>query len=247
MDVLLEQEVAVKEQSRNTKLIMSSKTAILVFANSAQEEALHKPISGGYLLFDELNKTIESVVKSTNLPYYIFSEKHQYGANFGERFTNALQDIFAKGFENIIAVGNDTPFLTKEHLLKSEQLLKENKFVIGPSVDGGFYLVGLHKSQFSVANFLNLPWQSNQLTNYITSLLKSADIAIEKLQVLRDIDTLQDLKFIHVFHKRISKSLLKIIQTLLQFSNKNSAAKSTHYSSIYTSFSYNKGSPVSIF
>ncbi|WP_109302476.1 DUF2064 domain-containing protein [Aquimarina sp. AU474] len=222
---------------------MNSKTAILVFANSAQEEALRKPISGGQQLFTELNSTIESVVVSTKLPYYIVTEVQQQGRDFGERFVNAVQGIYEKGFENVITIGNDTPFLTKKHLLDSAKLLEKNKFVIGPSVDGGFYLMGLHKSQFDPLAFLKLPWRSKKLAKSITALLKNNAIEVAKLQVLYDIDSIEDLKIIKTFGKVLSKSLLKIIQLIFQYSNTINTSNTLESYTTYTFISYNKGSP----
>ncbi len=224
---------------------MNLKTAILVFANSAQEEALRKPISGGQQLFTELNSTIESVVISTKLPYYIINEEHQQGGDFGERFVNAVQEIYKKGFENVITIGNDTPFLTKKHLLESARLLEKNKIVIGPSADGGFYLMGLHKSQFDYLAFLKLPWRSKQLAQSITALFQNKAIETVKLQVLYDIDSVEDLKVIQKFSKTISKSLLKIIQFIFQYSNTTlTFIKLENYTN-YSFVSYNKGSPIS--
>ena len=58
---------------------MNLKTAILVFANSAQEELQHKPIVGGEKLFTELTKRTLSIVKNSGLPFCIINENNQNG------------------------------------------------------------------------------------------------------------------------------------------------------------------------
>ncbi|MDH7447943.1 TIGR04282 family arsenosugar biosynthesis glycosyltransferase [Aquimarina sp. 2201CG14-23] len=225
---------------------MNLKTAILVFANSAQEELQHKPILGGEKLFDELNKRTLAIVESSKLPFYIFTEKNQFGTTFGERFVNAIQTIYDLGFDNVITIGNDTPHLKKHHLLESARQLQNKKFVLGPSTDGGFYLMGLHKSQFNPSIFLKLPWQSGHIAKRISLLIKTAKIEVTKLQVLFDIDTFEDLKTVSRFGFNLSGVLQKIIYKIIQYPvtiwqhiviiKNNTLLRSL----------YNKGSPVSL-
>ncbi|KAA1244103.1 DUF2064 domain-containing protein [Aquimarina sp. RZ0] len=226
---------------------MNSKTAILVFANSAKEELQRKPIHGGEKLFDELTKKTLSIVKSTGLPFYIFTEKDQKGITFGERFVHAIQSVYDLGFENVIAIGNDTPYLKKQHILKSTQQLENNKFVLGPSADGGFYLMGLHRSQFNAETFLKLPWQSKDLAKSVTRFIKAAKIEVTHLQVLFDIDTIDDLKMISKFCSKLSKKLNKIILDILQSTAKIWRFFNIRIDDLILLFYFNKGSPISIY
>ncbi len=222
---------------------MHSKTAILVFANSAKEELLHKPMRGGEQLFAQLNESTIAVVKSTHIPYYVISEEQQYGVDFGERFVNAVQSIFKKGYEKVITIGNDTPLLNKTHLLQAAQLLEEDKFVIGPSADGGFYLMGLCNTHFDPSLFLNLPWQSRTLTVNLIATLEACEVAISKLQVLYDIDSVSDLKIIQKFSRRLSLGVLKALELILSHSKSIQNVVSLENTTIYHTIAYNKGSP----
>jgi len=223
---------------------MIPKTAILVFANSAQEELQHKPMLGGKALFTELNNRILSIVKSTGIPFFVFSEKNQKGSSFAERFVHAMQSTYNKGYENVIAIGNDTPQLTKQHILKSDQYLTHKKFVLGPSADGGFYLLGLHRSKFNKERFLTLPWQSKNLAkSIIASFLKNSEEECVKLPVLFDIDTTYDLKTIkkyaHFLWRRLIKILNILCNTILEVSGYHFYSKEF----LYHQSSFNKGSP----
>jgi len=222
---------------------MSKKTAILVFANSAQEELLHKPIIGGGALFEQLTKRTLKIAKSSGLPFFLYSEKNQIGDTFGERFVNAIQETYDLGFENIIAIGNDTPHLSKHHLLESVKQLENNKFVLGPSTDGGFYLIGLPKSQFNPDIFLKLPWQSRHLTKSISLLIKTATTKVIKLQVLYDIDTIEDLKTISKISSHLPIILQKIIKSILHSLQEISQRIKIIKSFNDLQFNYNKGSP----
>ncbi|SEL63022.1 hypothetical protein SAMN04487910_2851 [Aquimarina amphilecti] len=222
---------------------MNKRTAILVFANSSKEELLNKPIIGGEKLFTELTKKTIKVVKSSGLPFFVFTEKNQNGKNFGERFVNAIQDTYDLGYENVITIGNDTPHLNKNHLLDSAIQLENEKFVIGPSSDGGFYLMGLHKSQFNLNTFLELPWQSKKLAKSISVMINTSKIEVARLEVLHDIDSLEDLKIVSRLSSKFSTTLktiiYQIINTEKEIFNLNKLLKDTY---LLSSF-YNKGSP----
>ena len=220
------------------------KTAILVFANSAKTELLHKPILKGEVLFEGLTQETLQKVQATGLPYFHISDKEQEGDSFGERFTKAIQTVFANGFENIITIGNDTPQLKTAHLLKADKSLKEGKTVLGPSLDGGFYLMGIHKSNFDQETFKRLPWQRFSLFNKISTLLNVADSLLYKLPVLSDIDTIADVKRLASYKKSVSSAILKLLTSLLQLGKEIETIVLSIFFIIFLQLPYNKGSPV---
>ncbi|WP_299228380.1 DUF2064 domain-containing protein [uncultured Psychroserpens sp.] len=194
---------------------MNSKTAILIFANSAHFEAKQKPFRYSETLFESLNTQTLKIVEQTGLPYFHYSEKNQIGTTFGRRFTNAIQSIYDKGFETIITIGNDTPHLKTEHINKAEKQLELNDIVLGPSNDGGFYLMGLKKSCFDMSSFLELPWQTSRLNSCINRLLTIQNIKFSYLEVLSDIDTFSDVKFIINSFKGLSRSIKQFLLVFL--------------------------------
>ncbi len=173
---------------------MNRNTAILIFANSATQEKNRKFFLKSEVLFDALNKEAILKAKQTGLPYFLVSEKEQSGATFGERYTNALASIFDQGFDHVISIGNDTPQLCSQHILDAAREVKRNKAVVGPSKDGGFYLLGIHKSSFNPDLLLQLPWQKVQLLETLLQVFSQKNIHAKKLQVLQDIDTLEDVQ-----------------------------------------------------
>ena len=190
-------------------------TAILVFANSSEEELKHKAIPMGSVLFQGLTEHAISTAKKTGLPYFLITEKGQYGSSFGERFVNAIKSIFDKGFDNVITIGNDTPQLKVSDILKASGYLSANKFVLGPSRDGGFYLMGLHKSQFDARAFVELPWKTNTLAKKITSVIESSNVHVIQLRILLDLDTNADLKRILKGLKDCRGIIFQIILSLV--------------------------------
>ena len=220
------------------------KTAILVFANSSQEEVKYKAIANGEKLFESLTSKALDTVTKTKLPYFHFSESKQTGNTFGERFTNAILSIFNKGFEQIITIGNDSPQLTVSHILETEKHLNNNKFVLGPSTDGGFYLMGIKKSQFNATAFQNLTWQTATLSKQLLRLVCTDKVSVVRLETLFDIDTVQDIKLIITYFYHLPETILKILLDILKTQKNRYSYTSPLNNKLYSNTYHNKGSPL---
>ncbi len=218
-------------------------TAILIFANSAEEEISRKKSIHESKLFEELTSHTLRTVKKTGLPFYHFSEKEQQGASFGERFANAIQSIYDKGFDNVIAIGNDSPQLKSSHLLEVYRQLQEGKIVLGPSSDGGFYVMGLHRSKFSAELFIRLPWQQFGLFRKILGVLHDLGSSIHLLPWLHDIDSVEDIDQLLEHHKEIPFAIVRILNRLRVGKRRLSLKKVVFRSQSFPAFHYNKGSP----
>ena len=219
-----------------------SKTAILIFANSAEKELVSKPFSSSSL-FEALNLQTINIAKKTGLPYFHFSEAQQIGANFGERFTNAIQQVYNKGYQAVITIGNDTPHLTAKHILKTAKKLKTHHVVLGPSTDGGFYLMGLKKQHFNPDAFLKLPWQTTNLNRSISKVLASKNSTIHYLELLTDIDIASDIELILNSFKSISAAIKSILLQSILTATKPIAYHKIAYHNFILNRQHNKGSP----
>lgn len=236
--------VSLRRQAKITLLHHTKHTAILVFANSAQTELSNKAIPKGEVLFEGLTQDTLQKVQATGLPFFHISDKEQKGSSFGERFTNAIQEVFQNGFENIITIGNDTPQLQTAHLLKAHKALQEGKTVLGPSLDGGFYLMGIHKANFDQETFKKLPWQRFSLFNRISTLLKLADRLLYQLPILSDIDSFTDVKRLASFRNSISSTVLHLLMLLLQLEKELQTIVVSIVFIIFLQRPFNKGSPL---
>ncbi|GAA4888233.1 hypothetical protein GCM10023311_10130 [Flaviramulus aquimarinus] len=223
---------------------MNNETAILIFANSAEFDAVQKPFQSSELLFEALNTKTLKIVEQTGLPYFLSSEKNQIGATFGERFTNAIQWVYNKGFKNVITIGNDTPHLQSKHILKAVYQLQQNDIVLGPSKDGGFYLMGLKQSYFNIETFLKFPWQTSRLYRSISRLVISQDINLSYLELLSDIDQLSDINIVIDSFRNISNHIKQVLHRFISV-EKNVICTSPSLITISIQDShFNKGSPV---
>ncbi|MEM1407542.1 MAG: DUF2064 domain-containing protein, partial [Bacteroidota bacterium] len=106
---------------------------------------------------------------------------------------NAIEGVFHKGYEGVIAVGNDSPELGKTHFDDAVYSLAQGQCVLGPSLRGGTYLIGLTKASFSKEPFQNLPWQGSGLFKSLKHHLQAGNHEVLQLKKMRDINSFHDI------------------------------------------------------
>lgn len=122
----------------------------------------------------------------------IFQKKKQKGSNLGERMRNAFRQGFENQFNKIVIIGSDCPELTPAHINRAFNALGQYDAVIGPSEDGGYYLLGL--SRLLDELFLDKAWSTSSVFGQTTVTLEKHNRSFRLLEVLNDIDTVDDLK-----------------------------------------------------
>jgi len=91
----------------------------------------------------------------------------------------------------VVLVGGDIPDLDKHHIVQALQALKRADVVFGPAADGGFWLVGLRRSQWLGRLFRQVRWSSpHALADTMANLPTAARVAM--LETLSDVDTPAD-------------------------------------------------------
>jgi glycosyltransferase A (GT-A) superfamily protein (DUF2064 family) len=91
----------------------------------------------------------------------------------------------------VMIVGSDCPWMTAEHLRSAASALDENDVVLGPAVDGGYWLVGQRPP--GVDLFTNIPWSSHNTLEKTRRRLAEIDASWIETEKLRDIDTREEL------------------------------------------------------
>ena len=191
------------------------KTAVLIFAYSPSEEMLHKAIPKADDLYGELTEHTIKTVEKSGLSYFHFTEHEQKGSSFGERFTTAIQAVFDLGFKNVITIGNDSPQLKASQLINASRHLDKREFVLGPSMDGGFYLMGIHKSQFDATKFQDLPWQTTKTAAALLLLIQENNTPVVKLETLIDLDCVSDLKNFLLYSSKVPYVLTELVLCII--------------------------------
>lgn len=104
--------------------------------------------------------------------------------NLGKRF----QRIFDTLAPNpILIVGSDIPSIRKEDIAEAFHRLAGKKAIVGPSVDGGFWLIGLRRNPRVSNIFESIPWSSQKAL--IITLEKLSGLSLEIFKSLQDVDT----------------------------------------------------------
>lgn len=156
-------------------------------------------------------------VKATGLPFILVDEALQKGNNFGEKYCNALEYCFSKGFKKIISVGTDCATLTTEILLNAN-LSSCSKNIIGADKNGGFYLFALHKKNYNRQHYLSFCWCTSNLLKDIFSFFKNNNLPKPTLiQSENDINSVVD--FVKVIKGKNASALIKLLFQLFNSVN----------------------------
>ncbi len=131
--------------------------------------------------------------------------RHRYlrqrGDNLGERLKHGFMDAFAEGLDRAVAVGSDSPDLPAGFIREAFSQLSKNTVVVGPAVDGGYYLIGFTGDGFLPAAFDGIEWSTPTVLDETIRRIRQADrhLDIHRLPPWRDVDTLEDL---HALYRR---------------------------------------------
>jgi 2-phospho-L-lactate guanylyltransferase (CobY/MobA/RfbA family) len=117
----------------------------------------------------------------------------QPGAGFGHRLEWAMLDAFGRGAAPLIVVGTDTPGLSSRHLEQAVILLEEDadRVVLGPSPDGGFYLLAARRP---VEELAAVRWCGKETLRDLLELLRAQGRPVALLEPMADLDRPADLE-----------------------------------------------------
>jgi len=149
-----------------------------------------------------------------------FNNFLQEDGDLGVKMQKAFESQFALGYENIILIGSDTPHIKKESFDETFQMLNSKEIVIGPSLDGGYYLISCKKNSFNANIFQNITWSTEVVLKQ--TLEKTTPYKVHLLNELNDIDTQNDLEDFYEIHKDSYFSSSETINFLKDTQWKNS-------------------------
>ena len=120
----------------------------------------------------------------------------QHGDAFGERLLLAAQDLLTLGFDAVCLTDSDSPTVPQHAYADAVRLLAQpgDRVVLGPSDDGGYYLIGLKQAHSRV--FEDIDWSTERVFDQTVERAKEAGLEVELLPTWYDVDdraTLQRL------------------------------------------------------
>lgn len=120
----------------------------------------------------------------------------QRGADLGERLLHATEDLLAAGHGGVCLINADSPTLPPALLLRTIDALRRpgDRLVLGPAIDGGYYLVGLKRAH--AALFRGIAWSTSQVL--AQTLARAADLRLPVvlLPMWYDVDDLGALQLL---------------------------------------------------
>ena len=115
----------------------------------------------------------------------------QKGNDLGEKMYRCLRKVLSLGYESVVLTGADLPTMTAAHLESGFSILEENDVALGPTPDGGYYLIGMKKPCREVFRIEGYGGAS-VFENTVTAA-RNASLTVGTALPCGDVDTPEDL------------------------------------------------------
>lgn len=139
----------------------------------------------------------------------------QQGDSLGDRMRHAFAVLFSKGFSRVVLIGGDLPAVPLEALADAVAALeKDSEIVLGPSLDGGYYLVGMSRLISEI--FEGIRWSQPDVLTLTTAKLVSLKKKYKLISPWYDIDTIDDLRHLEFDFAAAPAGFMKNTLALLQ-------------------------------
>jgi rSAM/selenodomain-associated transferase 1 len=120
-----------------------------------------------------------------------YEQRPQPTGDLGQRMHQAFATAFAAGATAAVVIGTDCPELTSAHLTDAFRQLDTHDVVVGPALDGGYYLLGTRNlvTEF----FVNKLWSTPFVLGATLADASRLGLRVARLPPLADVDTAEDL------------------------------------------------------
>lgn len=120
----------------------------------------------------------------------------QAAGGLGERLKDAFTRSFERGSERVVILGSGSPTLPESHLNAAFDGLRDAPAVIGPTADGGYYLIGLQHASWprAASLFEDITWSSNAVLTETLQRAQQVGVELRVLPGWYDCDRPDDLE-----------------------------------------------------
>ena len=116
----------------------------------------------------------------------------QGDGNLGDKLQSVTERCFSHGARRLVVIGSDSPTLMDRHLARAYRALAQNDVVLGPSFDGGYYLVGLTNPAPRL--FADIDWSTPDVLEQTVARCRELDLLPLLTEFWYDVDTFADLQ-----------------------------------------------------
>ncbi|MBK7409909.1 MAG: TIGR04282 family arsenosugar biosynthesis glycosyltransferase [Saprospirales bacterium] len=138
---------------------------------------------GRYLYYSEF------IDKDDDWSMAYFQKRKQEGEDLGARMAHAFSEVL-RDHERAILIGSDIPQISASILEEALEGLSTHDFVIGPALDGGYYLIGMHA--YEPAVFEGIAWSTSSVFTQTIQLIRQLGKSFHTLPLLADVDVEKD-------------------------------------------------------
>lgn len=111
--------------------------------------------------------------------------------DLGSRMGRSLTESWQSGAQKVIIIGVDCPGINAHILAQAFEQLNTHDLVLGPAIDGGYYLIGLCRPFPEL--FFNIDWGTSQVLQQTMNIAENLKISVSFLPPLGDVDLPEDL------------------------------------------------------
>lgn len=111
--------------------------------------------------------------------------------DLGSRMGRSLTESWQSGAQKVIIIGVDCPGINAHILAQAFEQLHTHDLVLGPAIDGGYYLIGLCRPFPEL--FFNIDWGTSQVLQQTMNIAENLKISVSFLPPLGDVDLPEDL------------------------------------------------------
>jgi uncharacterized protein len=118
----------------------------------------------------------------------------QRGDGFGERLAFAAEDLFRCGFRSVCLIDSDSPTIPADAYAQAVELLSKpnDGIVLGPSDDGGYYLIGLKRNRPEL--FEQIDWSTERVLAQTKKRAQELNLEVSLLPAGYDVDDAPTLR-----------------------------------------------------
>lgn len=116
----------------------------------------------------------------------------QRGDSLGEKMDRAIRETLEMGYTSCVLIGSDLPLLHRGIIARAMEALRENDLVLGPTQDGGYYLIGSCRPCTAV--FTHQRYGGSSVFEDTLEAARRAGLRCGQVDLLRDVDEPEDLR-----------------------------------------------------